>query len=343
MSRANPLEPNASQNSFMALSSLDQVAMDAFPEAVYVCAEDGRVVRFNRKAAHLWGRTPALGEAGARFCGSFRLYRIDGVLLPHDQCPMATALQTGESFHNQEVIVEQPDGERLTVLVSIDALKDDDGRVRGAVNCFRDITERKRADDRQRQLIQELNHRVRNTLATVLSMAANTARNATSIDEFTGRFGARLLALSRAQTLLSEDRWSSAGLRDLLEQQLEPFGDDGSSRVRIEGPDVDLEPRLALDLSMMFHELMTNAAKYGSLSVAGGRISVEWDLLTASGGDRTLILRWLESGGPTVSPPRRSGFGTRLIKTITNGLGGEGNLIFEPSGVQLRASIPLPN
>ena len=127
----------------MALASLDQAAIDALPDAVYLCARDGGVVRFNRKAAELWGRSP---NAEERFCGSFRLYRTDGTFLPHDQCPMATALQTGECFHNQEVIIEQPGGQRLTALVNIVALKDSDGRVNGAINCFKDISDRKRAE-----------------------------------------------------------------------------------------------------------------------------------------------------------------------------------------------------
>ena len=120
--------------------------MDALPDAVYLCARDGRVVRFNQKAAELWGRTPKPEIPKQRFCGSFRLYRTDGTFLPHDQCPMAAALRTGECFHNEEVVIEQPGGQRLTALVNIAALKDKDGRVNGAINCFKDITDRKRAE-----------------------------------------------------------------------------------------------------------------------------------------------------------------------------------------------------
>lgn len=213
----------------------------------------------------------------------------------------------------------------------------------GAINCFQDITYRKQAEDRQRQLIEELNHRINNTLATVQSLATTTACNVTSIDEFTSHFKARLLALSQAQRLLSESQWRGAKLCNLLVQQLEPFA-GGNPRVRFEGPEVDLQPRLALALSMMFHELMTNAAKYGSLSVAGGQISVEWDLLSGSEGDRTLTLQWVEMDGPPVKVPQRRGFGTRLIeRTITDELDGQANLLFEPPGLQLWASIPLRN
>ena len=135
-----------SSSSFVALATLDQTAMDALPGAVYVCAADGRVVRFNRRAAELWGRSPNAEDPNEQFCGSYRLYRTDGAPLAHDQCPMAATLQTGKSFHNQEVVVEQPSGQRRTVLVNIDALKDQAGQIEGAINCFQDITDRKQSE-----------------------------------------------------------------------------------------------------------------------------------------------------------------------------------------------------
>lgn len=144
-------EPGSDSNAFMVLASLDQAALDAFPQAVYLCAGDGRVVRFNDRAADLWGRAPHLDDPRERFCGSFRLYRTDGTVLPHEECPMAAALNTGESFHGQEVVVERPDGERLTVLVSIAALRDQHGHVNGAINCFQDITPRKAREDGLRE------------------------------------------------------------------------------------------------------------------------------------------------------------------------------------------------
>jgi PAS domain S-box-containing protein len=146
MTSAQLGEANSGSNSFLALASLDQAALDALPEAVYLCARDGRVLRFNRKAVELWGRTLKAGDPEVRFCGSFRLYRTDGALLPHDQCLMAAALQTGECFHNREVVMEQPNGHRLTVLVNIAAFKDKDGHVNGAINCFKDITDREHAE-----------------------------------------------------------------------------------------------------------------------------------------------------------------------------------------------------
>jgi PAS domain S-box-containing protein len=126
------------------LDSSDRV-LDLLPAAVYVCDESGHILRYNSRAAEFWGRTPRLGDPEERFCGSYRLYRLDGAALPHCDCPMADALQTGISVRNQEVVIERPDGERRTALVSIEVVKGRAGTILGAINCFQDITDRRRA------------------------------------------------------------------------------------------------------------------------------------------------------------------------------------------------------
>lgn len=339
--RAHPGEVHAGANGFAGLAGLPQATLDALPGAVYLCAADGRVVRFNEKAAELWGRRPDPADPNIRYCGSLRLYRTDGTLVPHDQCPMAAALRTGQSFQGEEVVIERPDGRQLTARVNIAPLMDERGRVNGAINFFQDVTDRKQAEARQAQLIQELNHRVKNTLATVQSMAASTARSATSIEEFTANFEARLQAFSKTHALLGAGQWTSVGLHELLHQQIEPFAERENSRVRLEGPRVDLPARQALDLSMLFHEMATNAVKYGALSVSGGQLSIGWELDTNPDGDRVLALQWEESGGPPVATPRQTGFGTRLIKAIASGLRGEANLQFDRSGLRFTARFPL--
>lgn len=148
---AGPSEAGAASNPLMALANLDQAVLNALPQAVYLCAGDGRVIRFNDRAAELWGRTPHPGDPNERFCGSFRLYRTDGTFLPHHECPMAIALATGQSFSGLEVVVERPDGERRTMLVNITATRDDRGAVNGAVNCFQDITTRKLGEEGLRE------------------------------------------------------------------------------------------------------------------------------------------------------------------------------------------------
>ena len=140
---------------FEALLAIDPSVLDAIPAAVYLCAADGVIVRFNRRAAELWGRTPTVGDTDQRFCGSFRLYHLDGTLLPHARTPMATALRTGKAQRDKEVVIERPDGSRIVVSVHIDPLKDGRGQVEGAINWFQDITERKRTQESLARRMEE--------------------------------------------------------------------------------------------------------------------------------------------------------------------------------------------
>src|SRR4030088_196006 len=139
------------------------------PFAVYVCDREGLVLRYNRRAAELWGRSPNPGDPNERFCGSYRMFRPDGSLLPHHQCPMADVLRTGVSVREQEVHIERPDGLRGIALVDIEAIRDSGGNVVGAVNCFQDITERKRSEAQIVNLAREAEHRTKNIMATVLA------------------------------------------------------------------------------------------------------------------------------------------------------------------------------
>lgn len=152
--------PSAAESAFQGLLTIDQSVLDALPAAVYVCAADGVIVRHNRRAAEVWGRAPRAGDTDERFCGSHRLYLLDGRELPHAETPMAAALASGESQRDREVVIERPDGSRVTVLVNIEALKGRDGSVEGAVNCFQDITVRKRAEE----LLRASEHQSRQAL-----------------------------------------------------------------------------------------------------------------------------------------------------------------------------------
>src|SRR6195256_5955798 len=142
---------------------------EQLPFAVYVCDRDGLVLRYNRRAAELWGRSPKLGDPNERFCGSYRMFRPDGSLLAHHQCPMADVLRTGVSVREQEVHIERPNGSRGIALVDIEPVRDSDGNIVGAVNCFQDITERKRSEAQVINLAREAEHRTKNILSTVLA------------------------------------------------------------------------------------------------------------------------------------------------------------------------------
>jgi PAS domain S-box-containing protein len=198
-----------------------------------------------------------------------------------------------------------------------------------------DVTDRVRAEQQQKLLVDELNHRVKNTLATVQSIAAQTLRNTPDPTQFRHDFEARLLALSATHDLLTATSWRSAALSDVIRVELAPYGAD---RVRTNGPDLDLAPTQALTLGLVFHELATNAAKYGALSKPGGRVEVGWSV--EAGETRTLDLTWRERGGPPVSPPTRRGFGSRLIERSMGGAG-ESRLAFEPDGLVCHLGLKL--
>src|SRR5215203_1389721 len=200
---------------------------------------------------------------------------------------------------------------------------------------LRDIAARKEAEERQRFLLHELNHRVKNTLTTVQSLASQTLRNAPSLKEFGQKFMDRLLALSATQNLLTQGSWEHAGLADLLRTELKPHGDE---RFAIAGDDVLLPPRIVLPLGMVFHELATNAAKHGALSAPGGRVCVAWTVER-----RFLRLEWREEGGPAIGPPSAEGFGTRLLdRTVSGELAGRYERLFRSGGLLCHVTIPLP-
>ncbi len=198
-----------------------------------------------------------------------------------------------------------------------------------------------RAEAHRDLLINELNHRVKNTLMSVQSVAARSLRGSPANEEAKRAFEARLVAMSRAHNVLSEENWERAELRTIVGRVLEPHAVAGSQRLRVHGPDVKLTPRSALALAMILHELATNAAKYGALSNSTGSVTIDWSIIP-DGAGRRLRLRWQEAGGPTVQVSERKGFGTTLIERSTaHELNGTSTLRFEPSGVVCTVEIPL--
>lgn len=198
--------------------------------------------------------------------------------------------------------------------------------------------EQKRHEDQLKLMINELNHRVKNTLATVQSMASQTLRGETDPSVAYEKLSARLLGLSQAHDVLTRERWHGANLHEVIERALWPFVGATPERVSMQGPTVRLPPEGALSMAMMFHELATNAVKYGAFSVERGRIELEWSLEGVA-----LDLTWKECGGPPVKPPTRIGFGSRLIERGLRGeLKGEASLLYAPEGLvcAMRAQLP---
>jgi PAS domain S-box-containing protein len=308
---------------------------EQLPFAVYVCDRNGLVRRYNHRAAELWGRSPTLGDPNERFCGSYRMYCADGSLLPHHECPMADVLRTGVSVREQEVHIERPDGSRGVALVDIEAVRDDAANIIGAVNCFHDITERKRAEEHVKILARELDHRAKNLLS--LMHATVHLTQADTVQEFKTAIEGRLQALSNAHALLTESRWSGAKLHNLVTEELAPYSPSKeASRADIIGPELVLQPQLAQTIAMVLHELATNAVKYGALSIPPGRLRVEW-----SRRDADLVIRWSEADGPPVKPPQHQGFGTRAVNRVIQDLKGSLRFDWNPDGIACEIVIPL--
>jgi two-component sensor histidine kinase len=204
---------------------------------------------------------------------------------------------------------------------------------------FGDITERKQAEERQRLLMAELDHRVKNTLARMMVICERSRASAASADELADALTGRITAMARAHERLSHGKGTGLGLRELVEDELAPYRSQTNESV--EGPDLLLTPAAAQALGMVFHELATNAAKYGALSAAGGRLSVCWQVKGGNGSEQ-LSLVWQEADGPVVAAPQQQGFGTRLIRDLVrHELGGQVELTLAPAGARCELEIPL--
>jgi PAS domain S-box-containing protein len=245
-------------------------------------------------------------------------------------------------FYSVEKRFIRKDGRVIWLSVRSSPVQGDDGHLLFVVRVVQDITERKASDRRQKLLIDELNHRVKNTLATVQSLASQTARSAPTPATFTDRFEGRLIALSKAHDQLTAHHWENADLRALLSGSLAPYTGAGPERIVMRGEDIVLRPRAVLTLAMAFHELTTNAAKYGALSAAGGRIEIRWQPVQGGDGRPMLRIDWIEQGGPPVVKPERRGFGSKLIEgSIAAEHGGSAKLAFEATGLRCEILMPL--
>jgi len=214
------------------------------------------------------------------------------------------------------------------------------GKVEGAVLTFNDVTGLAQAEEQQRVLVAELNHRVKNMLTVIVSIATQTLKHSDDVDAAREAFLDRLHAMARSYELVSRDQWGDVSLVDVVRQEVEPYRTGRDDRIAIDGPAVSLKPKLALSLGMIIHELGTNSAKYGSLSTAGGSLEVSWVVERRSG--TSLVLDWIERGGPPVGKPPRHGFGLTLIeREVSHGLGGKAKIEFEDGGLRVNLRIPL--
>ncbi|TAL28500.1 MAG: PAS domain S-box protein [Phenylobacterium sp.] len=238
-----------------------------------------------------------------------------------------------------ELRVLRPDGTYRWILDrAVVFERNANGRIVKTLSAAIDIDERKRAEERRTLLINELNHRVKNTLAAVQSIARQTLRSERNPAEMSEIFTARLVSLSAAHDILTRENWEGAGMREIAQVGLAPFDE---TRITVSGPEVRVTARAAIALSMALHELATNATKYGGLSGDVGGVALTWR--TRREDDRVLFeLEWREFGGPPVAAPKRRGFGSRLLSQgVRADLNGVAELLFEPEGVICRITAPL--
>jgi PAS domain S-box-containing protein len=246
--------------------------------------------------------------------------------------------------HSSEVRYRRKDGSEFWAALFISPVRDDSGDIIEHFASFVDLTRHKEEQAQSRMLIDELNHRVKNTLATVQSIVTQTLRNTSDPVVIRESIESRLFALSRSHDLLTRENWESAGLLDVVNAALEPFGiaNGRSERFKVTGRNVRFPPKAALALGIAFHELATNAVKYGAFSGETGCVRVAWAIEHAPKGDR-LILSWSEENGPPVAPPSKKGFGSRVIERgLALELGGTTKLDYRPDGVVCTIDIPAP-
>lgn len=297
-------------------------------DAIVTKTLSGRITSWNQSAVRIFGyeENEIIGQP---------ISIIVPPELQDEEKRILARIARGEHIDHFETVRLAKDGRRVDISLTISPLHDKTGKVIGASKVARDITEKKRTEELQRLLLGELNHRVKNTLAIVQSIATQTLRRAASPEEFAKSFSGRVQALARAHTLFTRDAWRGADVADIVREQV--MDDENELRISCAGPSIVLDPQTALSLSMILHELGTNARKYGALSVSGGRLSVEWELR-----DKDLTLRWVERDGPLVHPPLRQGFGTMLIERGLKAHDGETKIRYEPDGVACDIRLPAP-
>ena len=314
--------------------------IETAPDAMVIADVDQRIVLVNAQAERLFGyaRADMVGQPidmlmPTEFRGAHADRLADFLARPRVQ----------RMGYGRELFGLRSDGVRFPIETNLSLLPGAEGGL--ISSAIRDITERREAEERQGLLNRELNHRVKNTLASVQAIVHQTLKSSSDSRAFSDAFTARLAALSQSHDVLTRNDWSGARVREIVAEQLSPYErsapDEGGepSRFELDGPEVKLGPNRAVTLGMTIGELATNAAKYGALS-DGGAVDVRWRRSDRDGAP-WLGLTWREHGGPPVAAPTHRGFGTRLIERSLAGLNGSARLDFAPEGLICDLEFPL--
>jgi PAS domain S-box-containing protein len=290
---------------------------------------EGIITSWNKGAERVFGYTAeeAIGQPITFLIPSAR---------QNEELSILERLRRGERIEHYETVRQRKDGSLIVVSLTVSPVRNAEGKIVGASKIARDVTERKRSEEQIGTLAREAEHRTKNVLATVQA-AVNLSQSKTA-DGLKRAIEGRIQALANVHALFVKSRWNGAELSSLAVQELAPYLHGNEARVSIDGPQLLLEPNTAQTVAMALHELATNAAKYGALSVVQGRVEVKWSL---AANDR-LILTWTEKGGPMVKKPTRQGFGTRVMgRMIRDQLKGDFHLDWNAKGLVCEIILPV--
>jgi PAS domain S-box-containing protein len=314
---------------------LEAIVQSAIDYAIISMDLDGLVTSWNEGACRIlgWSAEEMIGRpATIFFTQEDRQHGIP-------QKEMTSALTRGRGSDERWHL--RKDGITFWASGEMMALRTEGDEVIGFIKILRDKTEERDQADRQRLLMHELGHRVKNTLSVVQSIASQSLRGASSLEDASQKLHARISAYAKAHKILLQTDWVSARFGSVVEAAMTNIGMDGSNRIHWEGPNFELGPQTALSFSLVLHELLTNAHKYGALSNNDGRIDIEWKIETRDGVD-VVVFSWRESGGPPVEEPARKGFGSRLIISSLQAYG-EASISYGLQGLELQTVMPRRN
>ncbi|WP_207461120.1 PAS domain S-box protein [Azospirillum sp. SYSU D00513] len=319
-------------------SALLRLIGDSTPDMIYAKGRDSRLLYANAAIQRILDRPldRIIGHSDLDWAPDRREAEA---IIANDR----RVMETGDTFDVDEAFTG-PDGRTRYFRSVKSPLRDASGAIIGLVGLTSDMTARRQAEERERLLAREVDHRAKNMLAVVQSLIQLT--RADDVAALKQAVSGRIQALARAHTLLAASRWEGVDIARLAEEELAPFAGRDGRRVAARGPAVRLKPDAAQTLALVLHELATNAAKYGALSADGGRLDVEWrlrpDASGSPGGGERLELDWREGGGPAAAPPSRRGFGSTLIRTgVEHQLHGEVAMDWRAEGLACRLSFPV--
>lgn len=325
-----PVTPSPPSESEIMAARLATIVANS-DDAIVSKTLEGVITSWNAGAERIFGYSSGemIGQP---------ITKIIPIELHDEEARIISKLKAGERLEHFETVRIAKDGRRIDISITVSPMLDSAGRIIGASKVARDITDRKRAEETQRLLLDELNHRIKNTLATVQAIATQTLRRATSPSDFVESFNGRIKALARAHALLAGGSFQSAEITDIVREQL-ILGGEQDARISWSGPAIKLGAQAALHLALVLHELGSNARKHGALSAPNGRVTVRWQ--APSNNSSSLHLNWREIGGPPVTAPTTQGFGSVLIEQSLRAHGGEVTITYAESGVACQINLPL--